>query len=353
MLLAHILPAHVLLAHVLLAHRLLAHVLLAHVLLNNLLRAHLLLSHLLPSHMLLANVLLAHVLLVHMLLAHLLLAHMLLAHVLFAHMLFGDDDDVPKLTIKKVFAICREKFCSINGTPIGGLIDEGMRKKRAVAQAEPKSKVPFANRNGRPNNSDCTDSQVAKLKKALTLAQREIAKLKNQLHQAKENIAKQRAKCGSKDDSPEDEVGSKRDRQQAKRAKTSKPELSSLSPPLKGFRMLPTAEYSSEDEEDYTEKNVRATYAKAKFARIRSIPQKQLQQVIEPNPPRSRAGQVTTRSHQCLIDIAIDLMHDDEDNSVPLCPTWNPTMNIRKTSMEQLILECMMMALLICATSSL
>jgi hypothetical protein len=73
---------------------------------------------------------------------------------------------VPKLTIKKVFAIYREKFCSINGTPIGRLIDQGMRKEHTMlAQADPKSKVPFANRNGRPNNSDCTDSQVAKLKK--------------------------------------------------------------------------------------------------------------------------------------------------------------------------------------------
>ena len=83
----------------------------------------------------------------------------------------GDDDDVPKLTIKKVFAICREKFCSIKGTPIGRLIDEGMLKERAMlAQAEPKSKVPCANRNGRPNNSDGTDSQVTNLKKDLTLA---------------------------------------------------------------------------------------------------------------------------------------------------------------------------------------
>jgi hypothetical protein len=54
--------------------------------------------------------------------------------------------------------------------------------------------------------------------------------------------------------------------------------------------MLQTGEYSLEDEEDYTEKNVRATYAEAKFARIRSIPQKQLQQVIEPIPPRSMVG---------------------------------------------------------------
>jgi hypothetical protein len=28
---------------------------------------------------------------------------------------------------KKVFAKCREKFCSINDTPIGCLIDGGMR----------------------------------------------------------------------------------------------------------------------------------------------------------------------------------------------------------------------------------
>ncbi len=44
----------------------------------------------------------------------------------------GDADDAPNLAIKKVFAICREKFCSINGTPIGHLIDEGMRKERAM-----------------------------------------------------------------------------------------------------------------------------------------------------------------------------------------------------------------------------
>jgi hypothetical protein len=81
--------------------------------------------------------------------------------------------------------------------------------------------------------------------------------------------------------------------------------------------MLSTGEYSLEDEEDYTEKNVRATNAQAKFARIRSIPQKQLQQVIEPNPPRSRAEQTTTCSHQCLVDIVIDSMLDNEDNSVP------------------------------------
>ncbi len=50
----------------------------------------------------------------------------------------------------------------------------------------------------------------------------------------------------------------KRGSQQVKRAKTSKQELTSPSPPQKGFRMLPTGEYSSGDEEDYKEKNVRA-----------------------------------------------------------------------------------------------
>ncbi len=43
--------------------------------------------------------------------------------------------------------------------------------------------------------------------------------------------------------------------------------------------------------------------------------------MIEPNQQRSRTGQdrqVTTRSHQRLINIAIELMmHDDENNCVP------------------------------------
>ena len=33
----------------------------------------------------------------------------------------GDIDDVSKVTIKEVFAICRAKFCSINGAPIGSI----------------------------------------------------------------------------------------------------------------------------------------------------------------------------------------------------------------------------------------
>jgi hypothetical protein len=75
-----------------------------------------------------------------------------------------------------------------------------------LAQAEIKSKAPFGNRNGRMDKFDGLDLQFAKLKKELTLAQREISNLKNQLHQAKENIAKERAERVSKskkDDSPD------------------------------------------------------------------------------------------------------------------------------------------------------
>jgi hypothetical protein len=54
----------------------------------------------------------------------------------------GDNDNVPKLKIKQVFAVCCEKFCS---TPIGRLIDEGVCKERAMlAQAEATGKAPFA-----------------------------------------------------------------------------------------------------------------------------------------------------------------------------------------------------------------
>jgi hypothetical protein len=122
-------------------------------------------------------------------------------------------DAVTKLNIKKVFATCREKYCSINGAPIRRLTDEGMRKERAMlAQAATKSKVPFGNRNGRPDKSDRLNQQFAKLKKELTLAQREIANLKNQLNQAKENMAKERHGAGrssksKKEDSPDDEFG--------------------------------------------------------------------------------------------------------------------------------------------------
>ncbi len=69
------------------------------------------------------------------------------------------------LTIKEVFAICREKFCSINGAPIGRLMDDNLRKERAMLdQAETKTKLPFVNRNGKQHKSDCSDTvtQAAK-----------------------------------------------------------------------------------------------------------------------------------------------------------------------------------------------
>ncbi len=204
-------------------------------------------------------------------------------------------DAVPTLNLKKVFSMCREKFSSINGAPVGRLLDEGMRQERAMlAKAETKSKVPFGQRNGRPDKSDSLDPQFAKLKKELTLAQREISNLKNQLYQAKENIAKERAERGSKskkDDSPDEEVENKRFRQQAKRAKASRTGTSPQSPPRKGFKMLPTGDNSdSEEVDDCPEPNARATYAKAKFARIQPIIQKKTSKMdVEPGPTRTRA----------------------------------------------------------------
>ncbi len=58
--------------------------------------------------------------------------------------------------------------------------------------------------------------------------------------------------------------------------------------------MVPTGDLiDSEEEEDYLVQNVRATYAKAKFARIQPIIQQQTVQVeTEPMPTRVRAGQV-------------------------------------------------------------
>ncbi len=72
------------------------------------------------------------------------------------------------MTIKETFAICSKKFCSINGAPIGCLVDENLLNLKEIAmlaQAETKTKVPFAKRNDKPVKSDGSDSQVAKIKK--------------------------------------------------------------------------------------------------------------------------------------------------------------------------------------------
>ncbi len=72
---------------------------------------------------------------------------------------------MPTLNLKKVLSTCWEKFCSINGAPVGRLLDESMRQERAtLAQAENKNKAPFGNSNGRPDKSDGLGPQFAKLK---------------------------------------------------------------------------------------------------------------------------------------------------------------------------------------------
>ncbi len=58
-----------------------------------------------------------------------------------------------QLTIKEMFAVCCEKLCRINGAPIGRLVDENVPKESAMlAQAETKTKLPFANSNGKQIN---------------------------------------------------------------------------------------------------------------------------------------------------------------------------------------------------------
>jgi hypothetical protein len=61
--------------------------------------------------------------------------------------------------------------------------------------------------------------------------------------------------------------------------------------------MLPTGDCSdSEEEEDYPEQNVRATYAKAKFERIQPIIQRQTVQVeidsVSPERQGARQGRL-------------------------------------------------------------
>ncbi len=83
--------------------------------------------------------------------------------------------------------------------------------------------------------------------------------------------------------------------------------------------MLPTGNNSdSEEEDDYPEPNVQETYAKAKFARIQPAIQKKTSHMdVEPGPTRTRAGQVITRIHHRLIDLAIDSLHEDDFSGLP------------------------------------
>ena len=64
--------------------------------------------------------------------------------------------------------------------------------------------------------------------------------------------------------------------------------------------------------------NARATYAKAKFARIQPTIQKKTSRLdVEPRPTRTRAGQVITRTHQRLINVAIDSLQEDDCSGLP------------------------------------
>jgi hypothetical protein len=97
----------------------------------------------------------------------------------------------------------------------------------------------------------------------------------------------QRNSKSKKEDSQDDEVGSKRIRQleQAKRAKASRLGPSPPSPPRKGFKMLPTGEFSdSVEEEGYPDQNVRAT------CQIQTIIQ-QLEQTVQVEMPRQKGSQ--------------------------------------------------------------
>jgi hypothetical protein len=140
----------------------------------------------------------------------------------------------------------------------------------------------------------------------------------NSHHSVFDAVAAIRSKS-KKGDSPDEEVGSKRFCQQVKRAKALRPGTSPPSPPRKGFKMLPTGDNSDpEEEDDCSEPNVQATYAKAKFARIQPTIQKKTSQMdFEPGPPRTRAGQVITRTHQRLIDLAIDSLQEDDCSGLP------------------------------------
>ncbi len=77
--------------------------------------------------------------------------------------------------------------------------------------------------------------------------------------------------------------------------------------------MLPTGEISeSDEEEDYPEQNVRAIRQS-----LHAFQQQAVQAETEPKPIMVRAGQDITRTHQCLVDLAIDSMEYDEHVGLP------------------------------------
>ncbi len=77
----------------------------------------------------------------------------------FALSLLLDGENVAALNLKKVISTCRDKFCSINGVPVGRIIEDGMRQERTMlAQTETKSKASLGGRNGRTDKSEGSTS---------------------------------------------------------------------------------------------------------------------------------------------------------------------------------------------------
>jgi hypothetical protein len=76
-----------------------------------------------------------------------------------------DNEADSRSTIKEVFAVSRsrDKYSRINGAPIDRLVDENMRKERAMlAQVDTKVQVPWVDRNCKSGKSDGSDEQTAK-----------------------------------------------------------------------------------------------------------------------------------------------------------------------------------------------
>ncbi len=127
-----------------------------------------------------------------------------------------------------------------------------------LAQTETKSKGQFGNHNGRTDKSDGLDPQFNKLKNDLSLALREI------------------------------------------------------------FKSQETTTPSQGEHHEGTCRAQFQEFAKAKFARIQPTIQKKTSQFdVEPRPTRTRAGQVITRTHQRLIDTAIDSLQEDDQSGLP------------------------------------
>ncbi len=88
--------------------------------------------------------------------------------------------------------------------------------------------------------------------------------------------------------------------------------------------MLPTAHSDSEEEDDYSEPNIQANARRKSllaFNQVEPTIQKKTSQMnverLEPKPTRTRAEQVITRTHQRLIELAIDPLQEDDYSGLP------------------------------------